>query len=62
MNVCVPNARATVGFSLTSCTDGVTSYASKKFLLVDTPGFNDTNPDKTDRMIVQQIIDWIRAK
>jgi predicted GTPase len=48
---------AIVGHDLESCTAEVSMVRIDDVILVDTPGFDDTN--KTDREILTMIADWL---
>ena len=48
---------AIVGHDLESCTAEVSMVRIDDVVLVDTPGFDDTN--KTDREILIMIADWL---
>ena len=46
-----------VGHDLESCTTELSMLRIDDIVLVDTPGFDDTN--KTDREILSMIADWL---
>jgi hypothetical protein len=61
----MPNASVIVGDELGSCTQEVRAYSclhpngsGRKVILVDTPGFDDT--DRTDYDILRDIAQWLK--
>lgn len=62
----MPNSDVVIGHELDSCTQEVRAFSclhpngsGQKVVLVDTPGFNDT--ERTDYDILQNIALWLKA-